>query len=224
MDTKNNAAGVPERLRESEVADIAMKHAGMYNKGEYYEFDAQGLDAFAMEIMDRCRAPASAKPVAPADERALFEAWFAANKFGGMRESMWAAWQARAALASQPGALFYTIEQDGPDMTPEQKAAYVEKVSALVAKSPRQSGARIVKTRDEHGGTAWVSQPGAEVPSIDPPEFRKLVEFWGGKFFSGLWPIRNGHEKAYAEIVAHINAHFGQSQAAATAASKEGGA
>lgn len=33
----------------------------------------------------------------PVDERAAFDAWFEANKFGGMRESMWAAWEARAA-------------------------------------------------------------------------------------------------------------------------------
>lgn len=33
-------------------------------------------------------------------ERAAFEAWFAANKFGGMKESMWAAWEARATPVS----------------------------------------------------------------------------------------------------------------------------
>jgi hypothetical protein len=41
-------------------------------------------------------------------ERAAFEAWFAENKFGGMRESMWAAWEARA--ARRPPA---SIGEDG---------------------------------------------------------------------------------------------------------------
>jgi hypothetical protein len=37
-------------------------------------------------------------------ERAAFEAWFAAGRFGGMKESMWAAWEARAAQPADVGA------------------------------------------------------------------------------------------------------------------------
>ncbi len=34
------------------------------------------------------------------DERAAFDTWFSGNGFAAYRESMWAAWEARAALAS----------------------------------------------------------------------------------------------------------------------------
>lgn len=77
---------------------------------EYYIAD--GIRWAIGELDRRCRAqggvtnsnPSSTAPTVEVDDRAAFEAWFAANRFGGMKDSMWAAWEGRAALASRPAA------------------------------------------------------------------------------------------------------------------------
>jgi hypothetical protein len=49
--------------------------------------------------------------------------------------------------------------------------------------------------------------PGASIG--DDPELRRLVEFWAGKFHSSLAPIRDGHQKAWAELVAFLDQRGG---------------
>jgi hypothetical protein len=69
-----------------------------------------GKGAFYGETCETCggigkvSVSPSTAPTVEVDERAAFEAWFTANRFGGMKDSMWAAWEGRAALASKPPA------------------------------------------------------------------------------------------------------------------------
>ncbi|MBQ5963190.1 hypothetical protein [Massilia sp. ZL223] len=53
------------RLSEREVRSLALEHSIACKIGVHYEFDALGLDAFAIHIMNRCRAAIQA--AAPAD-------------------------------------------------------------------------------------------------------------------------------------------------------------
>lgn len=64
--------------------------------------------------------------VAKCAERAAFEAWFTENKFGGMKESMWAAWEAR----SQPAY----ASADGLPTLPEAVAHASKGLSAFFVK------------------------------------------------------------------------------------------
>jgi hypothetical protein len=52
--SKEHAAPqVWKRQSEAQVRAIAAKHATSCNVGEYYQFNGEGLDAFALELMDR---------------------------------------------------------------------------------------------------------------------------------------------------------------------------
>jgi len=55
------------RLSESAVRQLALLHASAASGGEHYEFDQQGMDAFAIDIMDAV----SERAAAPADEKVV---------------------------------------------------------------------------------------------------------------------------------------------------------
>jgi len=97
-----NASPVSER----EISELRklVGHGGVYAA----EFaDTEQLMACFWSIIGQINKQLERKPFGAStvltDERGAFDKWFADNKFGGMKDSMWAAWEARSEVAAQAG-------------------------------------------------------------------------------------------------------------------------
>jgi len=94
------------RLSESAVRQLALTHANMASGGEYYDFTQQGLDAFAIDIMDAV----SERAAAPADRKPRSE-----------KQIVWETESLAAALAKMDGfAITAGTWRDSPSPTAQQ--------------------------------------------------------------------------------------------------------
>ena len=81
-----------------------------------------------------------AEPVSQGDEREAFEAWFKREGFGGYKDSMWAAWQARATAAD--------AKAESREVTDQEFANVVAKVPLCIS-STRRMGQNGLRNADE---------------------------------------------------------------------------
>lgn len=104
-------------------------------------------------------------------ERAAFEAWFVENKFGGMKDSMWAAWEARA-LAATPVAEGVALPPL-PEPDTHDAAGYRRAHSAEQVRQAQRDAYELGKRASIDGQLTGAPSPVKQ--SIDTPEFAVLV-------------------------------------------------
>lgn len=93
---------------------------------------------FAEVLHSMTNEPIAARELDVEAERREFNEWFERAKFGGMRESMWAAWEARAARSAAQSTAPVSTEQAGDAALPEPSPLYFQALE-LVRDAERAS-------------------------------------------------------------------------------------